>query len=138
MEKVTSTKLTRRNLPGQIRLALKSGQARKAEDMVVLDLRNISSFTDYFLIMHGNSSRQNAALCDALEQDLKAGGVRLLSVEGRVNAEWILMDYGDFIVHVFSPAARAYYSLEKLWGDAPTLAVKPARIPKTPPGPRVT
>ena len=130
MEKEKSAKLTRRSLPAEVRLALKAGQAKKAEDMVVLDLRNVSSFTDYFLIMHGNSSRQNSALCDALEQDLKAGGVRSLSVEGREHAEWILMDYGYFIVHIFSRAARAYYSLEKLWGDAPSLAVKPARAPK--------
>ena len=130
MEQEKTAKLTRRSFPAEVRLAFKAGQARKAEDMVVLDLRNISSFTDYFLIMHGTSSRQNAALCDALEQDLKARGVRPLSIEGREHAEWILMDYGDFIVHIFSPAARAYYSLEKLWGDAPSLAIKPARAPK--------
>jgi len=130
MEKEKTAKLTQRALPAEVRLALKAGQARKAEDVLVMDLRNISSFTDYFLIMHGNSSRQNAALCDALEQDLKANGVRPLSVEGREHAEWILMDYGDFIVHIFSPAARDYYCLEKLWGDAPSLAVKPIRAPK--------
>ena len=131
MEKEKTSNLTQRTLPAEIRLALKACKAKKAEDMLVMDLRDISSFTDYFLIMHGNSSRQNTALCDALEQDLKASGVRPLSVEGREHAEWILMDYGDFIVHIFSPASRGFYCLEKLWGDAPCLVIRPARARKT-------
>jgi ribosome-associated protein len=68
--------------------------------------------------MHGNSPRQNVALYESVEQELRKKNVRPLSVEGRENAEWILVDYGSFIVHVFSRRARDYYSLEKLWGDA--------------------
>jgi ribosome-associated protein len=90
---------------------------KKAEDIVVLDLTGISSFTDFFIIMNGNSSRQNVAISEGIEEELKDLSVRPLSVEGREHAEWILMDYGEFIVHIFSPRAREYYSLDKLWGD---------------------
>lgn len=85
---------------------------------MVLDLRGISSFTDYFIITHGNSPRQNKALCESIEQELKKADIRSLSVEGKEHAEWILMDYGSFIIHILSKRAREYYSLEKLWGDA--------------------
>jgi ribosome-associated protein len=114
-------KLTKRSLPREVKLAIEACLAKKAEDLCVLELRDLSSFTDYFLIMKGNSTRQNAAVCEAVETELKRAGVRPLSVEGREMADWILMDYGQFIVHVFSPAARDHYSLEKLWGDAPRL-----------------
>jgi len=112
-------KFTKRNLPAEIRLAVKAAQARKGEEICVLDLRDVASFTDFFVILHGNSSRQNIALYTGVEEDLKRTGVRPLSVEGKENAEWILMDYGFFLVHVFTRNARDHYSLEKLWGDAP-------------------
>jgi ribosome-associated protein len=69
--------------------------------------------------MNGNSGRQNVALYENIEQELRKGNIKPLSVEGKAHAEWILMDYGNFIVHVFSKKAREYYCLEKLWGDAP-------------------
>jgi len=122
MTKDTANKLTKRALPPEVRLSVKSGQAKKAEDILVLDLRELTSFTDFFIIATGNSSRQNAAIADAIEQDLKQRNSRPLGVEGREPGEWILMDYGSFVVHVFSRRAREYYSLEKLWGDAPRLA----------------
>lgn len=125
MAKEKAKKLTKRSLPPEVKMSLEAGLAKKAEDVRVLDLRELSSFTDYFLVMHGNSSRQNAAISDYIAEELKKGRVRPLSVEGRENAEWVLMDYGHFIVHIFSPKAREYYSLEKLWGDAPSLSVKP-------------
>jgi len=114
-------RFTKRSLPVPVRLAAESCLARKAEDLCVLDLRELSSFTDFFLIAHGNSSRQNAAVADAVEMALRPAGLRPLSVEGRESAEWILLDYGSLVVHVFSRAARDHYSLEKLWGDAPRL-----------------
>jgi ribosome-associated protein len=104
-------------IPESVKISVEASRMKKAEDIVVLDLTGISSFTDFFIIMHGNSSRQNVAIFDGIEEDLKERSVRPLSVEGRENAEWILMDYGEFIVHIFSPKAREYYSLEKLWGD---------------------
>jgi ribosome-associated protein len=112
---------TKRNLPPEVKLAVEACRAKKAEDLCVLKLSDLSSFTDFFLVMHGNSSRQNAAIADGVEAELKTAGVRPLSIEGRETEEWILLDYGSFVVHVFSPKTREYYSLEKLWGDAPRL-----------------
>jgi ribosome-associated protein len=112
---------TKRSLPREVRLAVEACLAKKAEDLCVLDLSELSSFTDYFLVMHGHSSRQNAAIADAVESEMKAAGLRPLSFEGRETGDWILLDFGSFIVHVFSPKARDHFSLEKLWGDAPRL-----------------
>ena len=106
-----------REIPESVKVSVEASRMKKAEDIVVLDLTGISSFTDFFIIMNGNSSRQNVAICEGIEEDLKDLSIRPLSVEGREHAEWILMDYGEFIVHIFSPRAREYYSLEKLWGD---------------------
>jgi len=112
-------KITKRSLPIEVKLAAKSGQDKKGEGICVLDLRDLSAFTDFFVILNGNSSRQNLALFEGIEEALKGAGVRPLSIEGRENAEWILMDYGYFLVHIFSGGARDRYALEKLWGDAP-------------------
>ncbi len=112
-------KLTKRSLPAEVRQSVKSSQAKKAEDILVLDLRELTSFTDFFVILTGNSSRQNVAISESIEADLKKQKTRPLGIEGQELAEWILMDYGNFVVHVFSRRAREYYSLEKLWGDAP-------------------
>jgi ribosome-associated protein len=114
-------RFTKRSLPASVRLAVESALAKKAEDLCVLDLRELSSFTDFFLVMNGSSSRQNAAVAEAVEAALKPAGLRPLSVEGRESAEWILLDYGSLVVHVFSQTARERYSLEKLWGDAPRI-----------------
>ncbi len=121
MTEKTTKKIGKRNLPSEIRLAVKAAQAKMGEGIRVLDLRELSAFTDFFVIMNGNSSRHIAALVDAVEDELKASGVRPLSVEGRGSADWGLLDYGAFLVHVFSATARDHYSLEKLWGDAPKI-----------------
>jgi ribosome-associated protein len=122
MVKVNPPKLTRKSLPPEVRLSVKASQDKKAEDIVVLDLRDVSSFTDFFVIVTGNSTRQNTAIYESIAQELKKGRLMPIGVEGRDLAEWILIDYGSFIVHVFSKHARGYYSLEKLWGDAPRLS----------------
>ncbi len=106
-----------REIPESVKVSVEASRMKKAEDIVVMDLTGISSFTDFFIIMHGNSSRQNVAIYEGIEEELKDLSIKPLSVEGKENAEWILMDYGDFIVHIFSLRAREYYSLEKLWGD---------------------
>ena len=121
MEEEIQKAFTKRNLPREIKISIKAGQEKKGEEIVVMDLRNNSSFTDIFLIMHGNSGRQNIALYENIEQKLKKEKVRPMSIEGRKNSDWILMDYGSFIVHIFSQKARQYYSLEKLWGDSPRI-----------------
>lgn len=115
-------KLDKRGLPADLKTAAKAALDKKAEDLRILDLRGTSAFTDYFVIMHGNSSRHNVALADALEDVLKKSKIRPMGVEGRLHGEWILMDYGFFIVHIFSRAARDYYAMEKLWADAPRAA----------------
>jgi ribosome-associated protein len=114
-------RFTKRSLPAEVRLAVEAGLGRKAEDLCVLDLREIASFTDFFIVAHGNSSRQNAAIAEAVEAALKPAGYRPISVEGRESADWVLLDYGSLVVHVFSQAARDRYALEKLWGDAPRI-----------------
>ncbi len=118
MNKELPPKLSKRSLPREVKMGVKASLAKKGEELVVLDLRGIASFTDFFIITHGNSPRQNIALYENVEQELRKENIRPLSIEGKENAEWILMDYGSFIVHVFSKRAREYYSLEKLWGDA--------------------
>jgi ribosome-associated protein len=114
-------KLTKRGLPEEVRISVKAALAKKGEGVLVLDMREVSSFTDYFIIMNGNSTRQNVALYENIEHELRKVSFRPLSIEGREHGEWILLDYGSFIVHVFSKQTRDYYSLEKLWGDAPKL-----------------
>lgn len=121
MAEDTKKRFTKRNLPANVRAAVEAALGRKGEDLCVLDLRGLSSFTDFFVITHGRSSRQNVAIAEAVEAALKQAGTRPLSVEGRQSADWVLVDYGSFVVHVFSPAARERYGLEHLWGDAPRL-----------------
>jgi ribosome-associated protein len=97
---------------------------RKAADIVELDLRAVLGYTDYFLICSGNTERQTTAIHDAILEGMKRDhGVIPRRVEGMPQARWILMDYLDVIVHVFTPETRAYYRLEQLWGEAPARAV---------------
>lgn len=113
--------LTKRQLPPAVKTAIQAALDKKAENITVLDLRAAAAFTEYFLLMTGLNSRQTGALADTIERDLKALNLKPLGVEGAARGEWILMDYGWFIVHIFSPATRDYYALEKLWGDVPRL-----------------
>jgi ribosome-associated protein len=115
-------KLDKRGLPAALKTAAKAALDKKAEDLRILDLRGTAAFTDYFILMHGNSGRHNAALADAMEESLRQAKIRPLGIEGRLHGEWILLDYGSFIIHVFSRAARDYYAMEKLWADAPRAA----------------
>ncbi len=94
---------------------------RKAMDVVVLDMRDSTSITDYFLICSGGSERQVRAIADAIDEGLGPLGLASLGVEGYRDGHWILMDYGDVIVHVFSLETREYYDLERLWANAPRI-----------------
>jgi ribosome-associated protein len=97
---------------------------RKALDIVQLDLREIIGYTDYFVICTGRTDRQTKAIHDAIHAGLKGDhGILPRRVEGLPQARWILMDYLDVVVHVFTPETREYYRLEQLWGEAPALAV---------------
>jgi ribosome-associated protein len=113
----------RKRLTGEVAKAVKAALDKKATDVVVLDLRNTPAFTDFFVLCSGNSTRQVKAIADAVEEALKAAKVRPAHTEGYDKGEWILMDYFNFIVHVFSPQMRLFYSLERLWGDAERIDV---------------
>ena len=97
---------------------------RKALEIVQLDLRGMIGYADYFLICSGRTDRQTRAIHDAVHEGLKGRGVLPRRVEGLSEARWILMDYLDVVVHVFTPETREYYRLEQLWGEAPSLAVE--------------
>jgi ribosome-associated protein len=101
-----------------LEIAVRAAESKKALRIQVLDLRGISSFTDYFVICSGTNIRQIQAISDEVELQLKREGQLPLGIEGYDRAEWILADYGDFIVHIFSEAARAFYDLERLWRHA--------------------
>ena len=105
-------------LPSQIDRAVTAAEDKKAVDMVVLDLRKAAGFTDFFLIASGTNPRQVRAIADAVMETLAGEGVKPAHVEGYDRSEWILLDYFDFIVHVFAPETRVFYGLERLWGSA--------------------
>jgi len=117
--------VTRRpRLPKAIDIAVEAALGKKATDVIVLDLRKSEAFTDFFVIATGATSRQVHAIADAMEMALKAEHIRPSNVEGYRRAEWVLLDYFDFVVHVFSPAARNFYALERLWGTARRIPIE--------------
>ena len=105
-------------LPSEIERAVKAADDKKAVDLVVLDLRKATGFTDFFVICSGTNPRQIRAIADAVMDALAVAGTRPAHVEGYDRSEWILIDYFDFIVHVFGPETRLFYGLERLWGNA--------------------
>jgi ribosome-associated protein len=112
-------------LDGRVRRALHAAAEKKALDPTVLDLRGISTFTDFFLMFTGSNRRQVQAISDEIVEQLKRNGSPAARVEGYQNAEWILIDYGDFVVHVFEEKARRFYDLERLWREASRLNLSP-------------
>lgn len=109
---------------GKARLGARAALARKAAGLLVLNLEGLSAITDYFLICCGTSSTQIRAIAEAIEDALKAEGTRPLHREGLPESGWILLDYGDVVVHVFLEETRQFYALEHLWGDAPPLSLE--------------
>ncbi len=105
-------------LPKVIQAAIDAAQDRKASGVVVLDLKKAGAFTDYFVICSAANPRQVQAIADGVEEALKAHKQRPSLVEGYARAEWVLLDYFDFVVHVFSRQARDFYGLDRLWGSA--------------------
>src|ERR1700682_466826 len=118
-------------LDERIVMALHAAGEKKALEIVVLDLRNIANFTDYFLIASGANERQVQAISDEVVEKLKKSGTPAARVEGYRAAEWILMDYGDFIVHVFADKARKFYDLERLWREGKRVEL-PAELKNEP------
>ena len=109
----------------RIESALRAASDKKAHDLVVLDLRPIATFTDYFLIASGTNARQVQAIADEITERLKREGTRAERIEGYQTAEWVLVDYGDFIVHIFEDKARRFYDLERLWREGVRVPLPP-------------
>ena len=106
--------------------AVRAAEEKQAHNLHVLDLREVTSFADYFVICTGSNPRQIQAISDEIHRRLKKLGEMPNSIEGYDNSEWVLMDYGDYLVHVFSEKARLYYDLERLWRDAKKVEFTPA------------
>ena len=116
--------LTSSELSEDVARAVELAQDRKGRDVTVLDLRGLSSATDFFLIVTGTSDIHVRSIANHIIDEMKGEGERPGHVEGVQGGRWVLIDYIDFVVHVFHPAARDFYQLERLWGDAPVLAVE--------------
>jgi len=100
---------------------------QKAFDIVILDLRKVNTIADFFVICSGSASTQVGAIADAIGRELAQSGIRYSHLEGESAATWVLMDYGDVVVHIFEEQTRTYYSLDKLWGDVPRIPVSSRR-----------
>jgi ribosome-associated protein len=118
-------------LPAEVARAAELAMERKAQELVVLDLRGISSATDYFLLGSGTSDIQVRSIAEHIIEEMKKEGVRPGHVEGLEGGRWVLIDYIDFVVHVFHPQARSFYQLEGLWGDARRLDLEDAPPSRT-------
>ena len=110
-------------LSKQVSLAVGAASDKQASDVVVLDLRKAAGFTDFFVICSGTNSRQIRAIADGVAEALAAQGVKPSHIEGYGRSEWILLDYFDFVVHIFAPQSRVFYGLERLWGNAEPVEV---------------
>ena len=115
---------TTETLPAEVARAAQSTLERKALNVVALDLRGISSATDWFVIGSGSSDIHVRAIAEHVIEEMKKEGIRAGHVEGLEGGRWVLVDYIDFVVHVFHPSARDFYQLETLWGDAPRFEVE--------------
>lgn len=108
----------------KVQLAGRAARDKKAVDVRVLDVRAVSSVADYFLVCSGRSTTHLRTIAEAIRTELKADGVRPLHAEGMAGSGWVLLDYGDVLMHVFLEDTRAYYALEHLWGDAPAVELE--------------
>jgi ribosome-associated protein len=113
-------------LPADLRRAIELIIDRKGQDMLLLDLRGLSNSTDYFLLVNGTSDTHVRAIADHLIDELRSEGMKPDHIEGLRTGRWVLIDFIDFVIHVFHPTAREFYQLERLWGDAPVIAVEAA------------
>ncbi len=116
--------MTQSSADGKVRRAARAALDKRATDLVVLDVRGVSSIADYFLVCSGTSATHVETISDAIRAELKSEGIRPLHAEGVAESGWVLLDYGDVLVHVFLEDTRAYYALERLWGDAPAVPVE--------------
>ncbi len=110
--------------PDEVAVAVEAALERNSRETTLLDLRGVSDATDWFLIASGDSDTHTRAIADNIIERMREAGFRPAGVEGKAGANWILLDFITLVIHVFLPRARDYYDLERLWGDAPTLAVE--------------
>ena len=118
MAKADRKRTATARIPAQVVAAVRAAEDKKALDLVTLDLRKAAGFTDYFIICSGANPRQIRAIADGVMEALAANGAKPAHIEGYERSEWVLIDYFDFIVHVFSQETRLFYGLERLWGNA--------------------
>jgi len=119
------------------RVCARIADENRAKEILLLDLRNATPLVDFFVIATAASRRQSHAIAEEIDQEMKRRSERKLGIEGSEEGRWVLLDYGDFVVHIFSPEARSYYHLEEIWGDAPQLDWQDPAIVRLgpPPGP---
>ena len=110
-------------IPDELLVVIESVLGKKAESVTILDLRELTSFVDYFIICCGSSEPQIRTISSHVQETLAAQKIRLHHAEGRPETGWVLLDYSDFIVHIFSPEKRQFFELERLWNDAPRLDI---------------
>ena len=121
------------DLQPEIRAAVEAAQDKQASNITVLKLTSVSAFADYFLLCSGQSGPQLHAIAESIEESLDRQGMRLAHREGKSGAEWVLLDYGSIVVHIFGEGARRYYDLERLWRNAERLDVPPPSQPEAHP-----
>jgi ribosome-associated protein len=124
--KLMNETLTSTSVDSALQAALDCARAaidKKAENVKILDISELSGFTDYFIICSGISDRQVQAIADSVKSTMKQQGVELVATEGYSEGRWVLLDFGDMVVHVFLDALREYYDLENLWADAPRVKI---------------
>jgi ribosome-associated protein len=121
---IVETQTPFEDLDAEVKLAIQSASEKKAFDIIALDLREVTSFAEFFVIVSGANQRQVQAISDEIDEQLKKQlQMRPIRIEGYNSAEWILLDYGDFIVHIFEQKARDFYDLERLWRDAKKVVI---------------
>lgn len=116
--------MTQKELDPSIQYFINAARGRKAKDLILLDVRELTSFTDLFLICSGKSNRQVTAIAEHIKADLKKNGIVPISVEGLKDGQWILLDYGHILVHVFLEPVREFYDLEGFWSNAARIAIE--------------
>lgn len=116
----------------RVRTAANAASSKQATNLLVLDVRKLTSIADYFILCSASSDRQASAIVDTVEESLREHhGTKPLMAEGKNSGRWVLLDFGDFIVHVFNEETRKFYSLERLWGDAPDVTAEFLEEPRS-------
>jgi len=123
MVKTDKRRKTSPRFPAQIDHAIRAAEDKQAAELVVLDLRKAAGFTDFFVICSGNNARQIRAIADAVMDALADDHVKPAHIEGYDRSDWVLLDYFDFVVHIFNPDTRLFYGLERLWGNADRIEI---------------